>query len=122
LNVNTIREEVKESTVFKKEKANHLNSLGQNHHFYKEFCRLYYAKVILSNRLQQLLNEKQELNYQLSNLENNKLEHEKVLGMAFEIDNEKKKRHRRVATDIARHYKCPCHECPKSYGSEGSLN
>ena len=42
--------------------------------------------------------------------------------MPFEIDNEKKKRHRRVATEIARHYKCPIEDCPKSYGSEGSLN
>ena len=42
--------------------------------------------------------------------------------MPFEIDNEKKKRNRRVATEIARHYKCPIDDCPKSYGSEGSLN
>ena len=42
--------------------------------------------------------------------------------MPFEIDNEKKKRHRRTATEIARHYKCPIEDCPKSYGSEGSLN
>ena len=42
--------------------------------------------------------------------------------MPFEIDNEKKKRHRRTATEIARHYKCPISDCPKSYGSEGSLN
>lgn len=42
--------------------------------------------------------------------------------MPFEIDNEKKKRHRRQANEIARHYKCPLKDCPKSYGSEGSLN
>lgn len=42
--------------------------------------------------------------------------------MPFEIDNEKKKRHRRQANEIARHYKCPIKDCPKSYGSEGSLN
>jgi len=42
--------------------------------------------------------------------------------MPFEIDNEKKKRNRRTATEIARHYKCPIEDCPKSYGSEGSLN
>ena len=29
-----------------------------NHHFYKEYCRLYYANIILTNRLQQLLDEK----------------------------------------------------------------
>ena len=42
--------------------------------------------------------------------------------MPFEIDNEKKKRHRRTATEIARHYRCPIEGCPKSYGGEGSLN
>ena len=94
----------------------------QNYHFYKEYCRLYYANIILTNRLQQLLNEKQELGYKLNRLDNNKRKHEDVLGMPFEIDNEKKKRHRRTATEIARHYKCPIDECPKQYGSEGSLN
>lgn len=42
--------------------------------------------------------------------------------MTFDIAEEKRKRHRRTATEIARHYKCPVDECPKSYGSEGSLN
>lgn len=42
--------------------------------------------------------------------------------MTFDIAEEKRKRHRRTATEIARHYKCPIEECPKSYGSEGSLN
>lgn len=98
------------------------NSQDQNYHFYKEYCRLYYANIILTNRLQQLLNEKQDLGYKLNRLESNKRKHEEVLGMPFEIDNEKKKRHRRTATEIARHYKCPIEECNKSYGSEGSLN
>ena len=101
-------------------------------HFYKEYCRLYYANIILTNRLQQLLDEKQDLGYKLNRLEvsgfmnltvqSNKRKHEEVLNMPFEIDNEKKKRHRRTATEIARHYKCPIEDCPKSYGSEGSLN
>ena len=29
-----------------------------NYQFYKEYSRLYYANIILTNRLQQLLNEK----------------------------------------------------------------
>jgi hypothetical protein len=33
----------------------------QNFQFYKEYCRLYYANIILTNRLQQLLNEKKDL-------------------------------------------------------------
>ena len=60
-----------------------------------------------------------------------------MLGMTFDIAEEKRKRHRRTATEIARHYRCPVEDCPKSYGyiskqikqlnkivyrSEGSLN
>ena len=35
---------------------------------------------------------------------------------------DKRKRHRRTATEIARLFKCPVADCHKSYGSEGSLN
>ena len=55
-------------------------------------------------------------------METNKKKHEDVLNMPFEIDDEKKKRIRRPANEIARHYKCPIEDCPKSYGMEGSLN
>jgi len=42
--------------------------------------------------------------------------------MPFEIDNERKKRHRRNANEISRFYKCPVPKCSKSYGMEGTLN
>lgn len=35
---------------------------------------------------------------------------------------EKRKRMRRTAVEIARHYICTIDKCNKSYGSEGSLN
>lgn len=35
---------------------------------------------------------------------------------------DKKKRYRRTANEISRHYICPQPGCGKSYGSEGSLN
>ena len=35
---------------------------------------------------------------------------------------DKRKRHRRTATEIQRHYQCPVEGCHKSYGSEGSMN
>jgi len=41
----------------------------QNYTFYKEYCRLYYANIILTNRLQQLLNEKKDLQFKLNRLE-----------------------------------------------------
>jgi len=42
--------------------------------------------------------------------------------MTFDITDERRKRHRRTANEISRHYVCPIEDCPKSYGSEGSLN
>ena len=41
----------------------------QNYQFYKEYCRLYYANIILTNRLSQLLNEKKDLTFKLTRLE-----------------------------------------------------
>jgi len=40
-----------------------------NYMFYKEYCRLYYANIILTNRLQELLNEKKDLSFKLNRLE-----------------------------------------------------
>lgn len=34
----------------------------------------------------------------------------------------KKKRFRKTAAEINRHFKCPIETCQKAYGSEGSLN
>nr|AAZ94902.1 putative zinc finger motif protein [Moneuplotes crassus] len=38
------------------------------------------------------------------------------------IPDNRKKRHRRPASEIQRHYVCPIISCTKRYGSEGSLN
>lgn len=38
----------------------------------------------------------------------------------MELEN-KKKRHRRNASEIARDYQCPIENCDKSYGAEASL-
>ena len=37
-------------------------------------------------------------------------------------NSERRKRIRRTANEIARHYVCRVEKCQKSYGSEGSLN
>lgn len=37
-------------------------------------------------------------------------------------NSERRKRVRRTANEIARHYVCKVEKCQKSYGSEGSLN
>ena len=37
-------------------------------------------------------------------------------------NDDRKKRVRRTASEIHRHYRCQVENCQKSYGSEGSLN
>ena len=37
-------------------------------------------------------------------------------------EDDRKKRFRRTANEIERHYRCPVESCQRSYGSEGSLN
>lgn len=37
-------------------------------------------------------------------------------------EEDRKKRFRRTASEIERHYRCMVETCQKSYGSEGSLN
>lgn len=37
-------------------------------------------------------------------------------------DEMKRKRFRKTAAEINRHFKCPIEVCQKAYGSEGSLN
>ncbi len=44
------------------------------------------------------------------------MKHQEALGLSFDIGDKKGKRHRRTATEIARHYRCPIEDCPKSYG------
>ena len=49
-------------------------------------------------------------------------ERERPMQRASNPYEDKRKRHRRTATEIARLFKCPVNDCHKSYGSEGSLN
>ena len=51
-----------------------------------------------------------------NNVQTNKRAHEDALGITFDIADEKRKRHRRTATEISRPYLCPIEDCPKSYG------
>lgn len=44
------------------------------------------------------------------------------MGSSLSNEDDKKKRYRRTALEIDRHYKCSIESCQKSYGSEGSLN
>lgn len=52
----------------------------------------------------------------------NKEKHEDELGFYLGIEENRKKRFRRLATDIERRHHCLVPKWPKAYGSEGSLN
>ena len=52
----------------------------------------------------------------------NKERHEDELGYYLGIEDNRKKRVRRLATEIERKHKCLVPKWPKAYGSEGSLN
>ena len=87
---------------------------------YQEYCKLYFTNIILSNQVKMMLSEKNELSGKIKRYEStyrpvdNKTE-------SHWGDNTNN-RHRRAATEISRHYRCPVQSCTKSYGSEGSLN
>ncbi|KAL4432745.1 hypothetical protein ABPG74_011566 [Tetrahymena malaccensis] len=87
----------------------------QVNYYQQEACRLYIANVVLTNQVKELLQEKNDLLQKYQKLEKRQLDTQQSLA------EEKKKRHRRAAHEIERHYKCPQETCQKSYGSEGSL-
>ncbi|KAM3138383.1 hypothetical protein pb186bvf_009469 [Paramecium bursaria] len=91
----------------------------QNLEYYNEYLRLYIANVVLTNQLKELLNEKNELVNKLARLERRNQE---LNSNVEETGEERKKRLRRPAQEIERHFKCPVENCQKQYGAEGSLN
>lgn len=60
--------------------------------------------AILANRLQTLLNRKQNLSEALTQVETTQKKHEDALHLQFEVNDEKKKRNRRNAAAIARQF------------------
>lgn len=70
-------------------------------------------------KIKDTLEHKEELVHKLRKLRDSS---EQVLSSLEEKNNTKKRRHRRAAKDIERHFNCPILKCDKSYGSEGSLN
>ncbi|CAD8135510.1 unnamed protein product [Paramecium octaurelia] len=91
----------------------------QNLEYYNEYLRLYIANVVLTNQLKELLNEKNELVNKLNKLERRNQE---LNSNVEETGEERKKRLRRPAQEIERHFTCPVENCQKKYGAEGSLN
>jgi hypothetical protein len=90
----------------------------ENFSYYHEYCRLFLANTVLLTEMRQLFSERNEFASRFGKLE--KKGEEIRQGEKFE--NDRKKRFRRTANEIERHYRCPIDTCQRSYGSEGSLN
>jgi len=94
-----------------------------NTNYYQEYCRLFIANVVLTTQMKELVAEKNELISRLAKLEK---QHDMNIrsprSSTGDSNENKKKRERRKACEIDRHYICPVEKCGKSYGSEGSMN
>eukprot|EP01016_Furgasonia_blochmanni_P044553 TRINITY_DN6197_c0_g1_i8.p1 TRINITY_DN6197_c0_g1~~TRINITY_DN6197_c0_g1_i8.p1 ORF type:complete len:229 (-),score=36.29 TRINITY_DN6197_c0_g1_i8:190-876(-) len=94
-----------------------------NLNYYQEYCKLFIANVVLTSQIKELLSEKNELLNKLTRLEVQSSTDMNMGNGGYDTPSDsKKKRFRRTAAEIDRHYRCPIEKCMKSYGSEGSLN
>jgi len=100
-----------------------INPDDPNTNYYQEYCRLFIANVVLTTQMKELLSEKNELIARLAKLEKqHDMNVRSPRSSTGDSSEAKKKRERRKACEIDRHYLCPVEKCGKSYGSEGSMN
>ena len=79
--------------------------------FYMKYWKEYFVNVNLVKQLLSAVTDHQRLEDAL-----------KDIADTTDSTSGKRKRHRRPAHEIRRHYRCPATECQKAYGSEGSLS
>lgn len=94
----------------------------QNFECYKEYCKLKTIYTLIEKELKEVQADTEKYENTLSVMNDNKERHEDELGYYLGIEDSRKKRVRRLATEIERKHKCLVPKCPKAYGSEGSLN
>ena len=94
----------------------------QNYDCYKEYCKLFTIQTLIEKEMAQVRKDNIKYEKMLTIMNENKERHEDDLGYYLGIENDKKKRVRRLATEIERKHKCLVPKWPKAYGSEGSLN
>lgn len=78
--------------------------------------------TLIERELKQVKVDSEKYEDTLQVMNDNKERHEDELGYYLGIEDNRKKRVRRLATEIERKHKCLVPKCPKAYGSEGSLN
>lgn len=94
----------------------------QNFECYKEFCKLKTIHTLIERELNKVNADNERYEKTLDVMNENKERHEDELGYYLGIEDNRKKRVRRLATEIERKHRCLVPKCPKAYGSEGSLN
>ena len=99
-----------------------LEKKRQNYECYKEYCKLKTIYTLISKELKIIQEDNDKYEEKLEIIKENKERHEDELGYYLGIEDNRKKRVRRLATEIERKHRCLVPKCPKAYGSEGSLN
>ena len=90
-----------------------------NYHFYKEYWKLFIAQQIMKKELDKIKKEWEE-DY-TEKLQQQSLA-QRDYSSSLDMISRREKRRRRTALEIERKFECKYEGCPKSYGSEGSLN
>eukprot|EP00826_Nyctotherus_ovalis_P031779 TRINITY_DN2552_c0_g2_i5.p2 TRINITY_DN2552_c0_g2~~TRINITY_DN2552_c0_g2_i5.p2 ORF type:complete len:169 (-),score=31.65 TRINITY_DN2552_c0_g2_i5:134-640(-) len=93
---------------------------AQQSAYYEDYCRLYFASIFYVNQLRVIVDERNKLAQILEREESGQRDSE--MSGRNDWSGESRKRRRRTADKIQRHYRCPVANCNRSYGSEGSLN
>ena len=102
--------------------------LKKNISFFFEYEKLYKENILLKNKLNELLNEKKNLNKLIIKLEQriklDKKENNKNNNTTLNTlkSYKKKKRNRRKKKEITNIYNCTFNKCNKSYPTKSSLN
>lgn len=94
----------------------------QNFEWYKEFCKLKLIYNLIAKELKSIREDDERYEEKLAIINENKGRHEDDLGYYLGIEDSRRKRIRRLATEIERKHRCLVPKCSKAYGSEGSLN
>ncbi len=135
--IKNLNEENQSSYITKKQKD---FIIATNKSFFHEFGNVYTQNILLKSKLNELLNEKKELNQIIIKKENQRKKIKKLKKSNSEYKEEKKdiddnnsdenavtyyrkkKRIRRKKNEIKYVYNCSFHNCNKSYPTKGSLN
>lgn len=94
----------------------------QNFEWYKEFWKLKLIHNLITKELKSIQEDDEQYEQKLNIINENKERHENDLGYYLGIEDSRRKRIRRLATEIERKHRCLVPKCSKAYGSEGSLN